>query len=193
MNEPAPNSSRGVLYIVSCAASSASLVPNLVKEAQAVAWDVCVITTPQGTKFLDAPLVEELTKHPVRSEYKRPEEPDVLPRADAIVIFPATFNTINKWALGISDTLALGLLCEYTGLKMPLVAVPCFRTGGGLDGHPAFFRSLQMLRDYGVRVLYEPNKYPPKNQVPPDVILAILDETIRKHTQHSDIVSIDHY
>jgi len=193
MSEIAPKSPSGVLYIISCAASSATLVPNLVKQAQAKAWDVCVITTPQGTKFLDIPLVERLTKHPVRSEYKRPEEPDVLPRADAIVIFPATFNTINKWALGISDTLALGILCEYVGLHMPIVAVPCFRTGGGLDEHPAFFRSLQMLRDYGVRVLYEPEKYPPKNQVPPDVILAVLDETIRKHAQQSDMTSIDSY
>jgi len=99
------------------------------------------------------------------------------------VVFPATFNTINKWALGISDTLALGLLCEYTGLKMPIVVVPCFRTGGGLDGHPAFFRSLQMLREYGVRVLYEPENYPPKNQVPPDVILAVLEEMMKKHTR----------
>jgi Flavoprotein len=181
MTETVPNSPHRVLYIISCAASSATLVPNLVKQVQAVAWDVCVITTPQGTKFLEIPLVEQLTKHPVRSEYKRPEEPDVLPRADAIVVFPATFNTINKWALGISDTLALGLLCEYTGLKMPIVAVPCFRTGGGLDGHPAFFRSLQMLREYGVRVFYEPEKYPSKNQVPPDVILAVLDETVRRH------------
>ena len=132
---------------------------------------MCVITTPQGTKFIDIPLLERLTGYPVRSEYKRPEEPDVLPRADAIVVFPATFNTINKWALGISDTLALGIVCEYTGLKMPIVTVPCFRTGGGLDGHPAFFRSLHMLKDYGVRVLYEPDTYPPKNQVPPEVIL----------------------
>ncbi len=31
---------------------------------------------------------------------------------------------------------------EYIGLQMPIVAVPCFRTGGGLDGHPAFFREV---------------------------------------------------
>jgi hypothetical protein len=61
-------------------------------QAQAAAWKVCVITTPQGTKFLDVPLVEQLTGYPVRSEYKRPEEPDVFPRADAIVVFPATFK-----------------------------------------------------------------------------------------------------
>jgi hypothetical protein len=83
---------RGALYIIACAASSAALVPNVVKEAQAAGWKLCVITTPQGTKFLDIPLLEQLTGYPVRSEYKRPEEPDVLPRADALVVFPATFT-----------------------------------------------------------------------------------------------------
>ena len=107
MKEPALYA-KGILYTIACAASSGTLVPNFVREAQAMGWSVCVITTPQGTKFLDIPLLERLTGYPVRSEYKRPEEPDVLPRADAIVVFPATFNTINKWALGISDTLAVG-------------------------------------------------------------------------------------
>jgi Flavoprotein len=184
---------KGVLYVIACAASSATLVPNLVIQAQAMTWQVCVIATPQGTKFIDIPLLEQLTGYPVRSEYKRPEEADVLPRADAIIVFPATFNTTNKWALGISDTLALGILCEYTGLKMPIVAVPCFRTGGGLDGHPAFFRSLQMLKDYGIRVLYEPDRYPPKNQVPPDIILAVLDETVKKHYENRNKADGDSY
>lgn len=169
----------GVLYVIVCASSSAPLAQNVVAQAQAEGWDVCVILTPQATKFVDASLLAQLTGHPVRSEYKRPEEPDVLPRADAIVVFPATFNTINKWALGISDTLALGLLCEYTGLKMPVIAVPCFRTGGGLDGHPAFFRSIDLLRSYGVCVLYEPERYPPRNQVPVTVILDTLHQLIQ--------------
>src|SRR5450759_802666 len=185
MSEITPNL-KGVLYIIACWASSSTLVPNLVIEAQAQAWKVCVISTSQGTKFLDIPLLERLTGYPVRSEYKRPEEPDVLPRADAIIVFPATFNTTNKWALGVSDTLAFGILCEYTGLKMPIVTVPCFRIGGGLDGHPAFFRSLQMLRDYGIHVLFEPDTYPPKNQIPASVILEVLNEMIREHTQRSN-------
>src|SRR5947199_8554622 len=192
MKEPA-RYAKGILYTIACAASSGILVPNFVREAQAMGWSVCVITTPQGTKVLDIPLLERLTGYPVRSEYKRPEEPDILPRADAIVVFPATFNTINKWALGIADTLALGILCEYTGLKMPIVTVPCFRTGGGLDGHPAFFRSLQMLREYGVCVLYEPEKYPQKNQVPPQVILEVLDETIKEHAKSRNRAEMDSY
>ena len=175
--------SKGVLYNIVCASSSAPLAENFVKEAQEQGWLVCVITTPEGTKFFDLPRLAELTGYPVRSEYKRPEEPDILPRADAIVVFPATFNTINKWALGISDTLATGILCEYTGLKMPIVAVPCFRTGGGLDMHPAFQRSVRMLRRYGVCVLYRPELYPPKNRIPPEVILGELDELIYQRKQ----------
>ena len=170
-----------VLYVIACGSSSATLTPNVVMQAQSAGWVVCVIATPYGTNFLDIPLLEEITKYPVRSEYKRPEEPDLLPRADAIVVFPATFNTINKWALGISDTLALGLLSEYTGLKMPIVAVPCFRTGGGLDTNPAFKRSVRMLRRYGVDVFYEPETYPPKNRVPSEEILKRLDQIIRKN------------
>ncbi len=169
-----------VLYTIVCASSSAPLAEELVTQAQADGWEVCVITTPQGTKFFDIPVFEELTGYPVRCEYKHPNEPDLLPRADALVVFPATFNTMNKWANGISDTLAVGLLCEYMGLGYPIIAVPCFRTGGGLDGHPAFFRSIDFLRSCGVDVIYEPETYPPKNQVPPDRVLNKLNTMMSK-------------
>lgn len=169
-----------VLYIITCASSSAPLVYSLVESAREEGWDVCVILTPQARKFVDASRLEQLTGHPVRSDYKHPDEPDVLPRADALVVFPATFNTLNKWACGISDTLAVGLLSEYTGLKKPIVAVPCFKTGGGLDTNPAFLRSLRWLKRAGAHIMYEPQTYPPKNQVPPDIILSALDAIVRE-------------
>jgi len=169
---------KGVLYLVVCAAGPAPSAASLVEVARSAGWDVCVILTPRATNFVDIPLLEQLTEHPVRSDYKRPEDPDALPKADAIIVFPATFNTLNKWALGISDTLALGLLCELTGLGLPIVAVPSFRTGGGLDLHPAFKRSMRMLRRYGVHVLYEPETYPPRNHVPAEVILEILHQIV---------------
>lgn len=167
-----------VLYVITCGNSSAPRVYELIEMAKDRGWDVCSILTPSARKFIDADHLAHLTGHPVRSEYKHPEEPDALPYADAIIAFPATFNTINKWAMGISDTLAVGLLSEYTGLKMPLIAVPCFKTGGGLDTNPAFLRSIRLLRRAGVRVIYEPENYPPKNWVPAEVTLNVLDELI---------------
>jgi len=39
-------------------------------------------------------------------------ESEVFPPADAVLAAPLTFNTIHKWACGINDTVALGLLHE---------------------------------------------------------------------------------
>jgi hypothetical protein len=66
---------------------------------------------------------------PVRSEYKDPDASDILPPANAMIAGGVSFNTINKWAAGISDTLALGLLSEAIGLGLPLVALPFLNVG----------------------------------------------------------------
>lgn len=182
---------KDILYLIACASPTIELVPNFIKKAQEAGWDVCVIVTPQATKFVDLTQLEQLTGYPVRSEYKRPEEPDVLPRADAIVVFPATFNTLNKWAVGISDTLAVGLLCEYMGLQLPVVAVPGILSNSGLDTHPALHKSIGFLRECGVHVIYEPETYPPKNQVPAEVILSALHKKSRKLKQERSDVSQD--
>jgi flavoprotein len=88
------------------------------------------------------------TGYPVRSQYKRPGDPDVLPPADALVVAPATFNTINKWAYGASDNFALGILNEAIGLRIPIVVAPYAKAT--LAAHPAFGRSLATLADCGV-------------------------------------------
>jgi phosphopantothenoylcysteine synthetase/decarboxylase len=77
---------------------------------------VGVIATPQGLGFIDAQAVEARTGYPIRSAWRSPGDARPLPPADAIAVAPATFNTINKWAAGIADTLALGVLCEAYGL-----------------------------------------------------------------------------
>ncbi|HEV8649556.1 MAG TPA: flavoprotein [Actinomycetes bacterium] len=137
---------------------SPSDLPAFVERTQAAGWEVCVVGTPSAVKFLDIPRLAELTGYPVRSDYKRPEEPDVLPSPDALVVAPATFNTINKWAAGISDTLALGLLNEAIGLGLPVIAVPTANVA--LIRHPAFVRSVAELRACGVRVLFDPDRHP---------------------------------
>lgn len=142
---------RGVLYVVACAAPPAERAAELVRLAQADGWDVCVLLTPSARRFTDPVALERLTGHPVRSEYKNPGEPDVLPPADAIIVAPATVNTVSKWALGICDTLALGILVEAIGKRLPLVAVPS--TNPEHAAHPAFAESIGKLRSWGVRVL----------------------------------------
>jgi phosphopantothenoylcysteine synthetase/decarboxylase len=149
---------RRVLYAVACGGRPAGDLPAFVQEAQASGWEVCVIATPSALKFMDLDRLARLTGHVVRYDYKQPEEPDVLPPADAMVVAPATFNTINKWAAGISDTLALGLLNEAVGLGLPVVAVPFPNIA--LAQHPAFRRSMADLEALGVRLVFDPDTYP---------------------------------
>ena len=163
----------GVLYVISGGSPAAQHVPELVQRAQRLRWEVCVVASPQGRKFLNAPRLERMTGYPIRSEYKHPEEPDVLPPADVVVAFPATFNTLNKWVLGITDTLAVGLLC---GRGMPVIAVPCVGTDSGLDTHPAFQRSLSSLREYGVHVVYDRESYSMDDPTLPETVAMHLDQ-----------------
>ena len=105
-----------------------------------------------ATRFLDLAALEARTGHPVRSEYRSPDEPVGLPPADAVVVAPATYNTINKWAAGISDTFALGLLAEARGLGLPAVVLPFVNKA--LAANPAFEGSVTRLRATGVIVLH---------------------------------------
>lgn len=147
-----------VLYVIACAAPPARQVDRLVTIAQAGGWNVCVLTTPSGRQFADLADLERLTGHPVRSDYKKPGEPDVLPPADAIIVAPATVNTISKWAAGICDTLALGILVEAIGKRTPSVAMPFSNRAHA--AHPAFLESIARLRSWGVTVLFGSDVYP---------------------------------
>jgi hypothetical protein len=107
---------------------------------------------------VNVPELEQLTGYPVRSDYKEPGTPDVLPPPDAIIVAPATVNTMSKWALSICDTLALGLLVEGIGKGLPMVALPF--TNKAHASHPAFNEHIARLRDWGVTVLFGPDVYP---------------------------------
>ncbi|MFJ8668179.1 flavoprotein [Streptomyces sp. NPDC093600] len=142
------------LYLFSSAAPPVFDIAKVVEEAQADGWDVCLGLTPAAARWLDESLdgLAVLTGHPVRWEYKLPGEPDAWPRADAILVAPATFNTINQWALGITDKFVVGVVAEGIGKRIPTVAMPC--VNAAYVQHPAFEQSVATLRGAGVTVLY---------------------------------------
>ncbi|MQA27615.1 MAG: flavoprotein [Micromonosporaceae bacterium] len=140
-----------VLYLLVCGCPVARDAGRLVQLAQNAGWEVCVVASPDAVKFIDEAALERHTGYPVRSRYKHPSDPDVLPPPDAMAVAPATTNTINKWAAGISDTLPLGLLVEGLGKGLPIVAAPF--TNSAQAAHPVFRENLDRLRQWGVSVL----------------------------------------
>ncbi|MFF3274933.1 flavoprotein [Streptomyces chrestomyceticus] len=154
-------SKQRVLHTIVCAAGPAIQVVRLVEAAVDDGWDVCVIATPaaEAGGFLDLPAVEAASGRPVRSDWRQAGEAKRNPPPDAVIVAPMTMNSVNKWAAGIADTYALGLLTEAVGLGLPVVALPFWSTA--LDAHPATRRSVQALRDLGVHVLYGPGAWEP--------------------------------
>jgi phosphopantothenoylcysteine decarboxylase len=140
-----------MLYLVCCAAPPVQYINELIELLHQAAWHICVIPTPRAASWIDTHALAQQTGYPVRHDHKLPGDPDSLPRADAIAVVPATFNTINKWAAGISDTFALGILNEAIGLKLPIVIVPYAKPS--LAAHPAFDASVKKLMSWGVHML----------------------------------------
>ncbi|WP_406431709.1 flavoprotein [Streptomyces sp. NBC_00631] len=138
------------LCLVVCAAGIAAGVGRLITAAQERGWEVGVIATPVAMNgFFDTAAAEACTGRPVRSAWRRPADPRPFPAPDAVVVAPATFNTVNKWAAGLADTLAVGTLCEALGLGVPIAVLPC--VADALAAHPAYQESLTRLRALGVR------------------------------------------
>ncbi|HEU0086745.1 MAG TPA: flavoprotein [Pseudonocardiaceae bacterium] len=162
--------SERVLYLVVCGAGPASRIQEMVRLAQAEGWSVHCLATPAAVQhFLDVAAVTELTGHPVRTTYHSPDGAS-LPRADAIIVAPATYNTINKWAAGIADNYVLTQLAELTGLGLRIVVLPFVNQA--LAANRVFGNSIDQLSQAGVRVLFGPGEFEPH---PPRTGGTVLD------------------
>jgi phosphopantothenoylcysteine decarboxylase len=132
--------------VIVCGAPLATRTPDLLAELVAEGWTPSVIATPSALAWLDPAAITEVTGSPPRSEYRHPSQPKS-PDPAAVVVCPATFNTVNKAAAGAMDTYALGVFCEALGAGVPTVVVPM--VNNKLWGHPAWQANLAKLRQAG--------------------------------------------
>ncbi|WP_181764506.1 flavoprotein [Streptomyces albidus (ex Kaewkla and Franco 2022)] len=143
-----------VLYLFGCAAPPVLDLAGAVQRARSDGWSVCVGLTPTAAGWLEdqLPTLEEQTGNPVRSAPRSPEDREVWPHADAAIVAPATLNTVNSSALGLTPNFVTGYVAEAIGMGWPLAMMPYVNSAYAT--HPQFGRSVETLRSAGVRVLY---------------------------------------
>jgi phosphopantothenoylcysteine decarboxylase/phosphopantothenate--cysteine ligase len=125
---------------------SAVLVRLLVKEGA----EVKVIMTPSAHDFITPLTLSTLSKNPVLTQFVKDEtgqwnnHVDLGLWADAMVIAPASANTLAKMATGLCDNL---LLAVYLSARCPVFFAPAM----DLDmlQHPATKSNLEKLRSFG--------------------------------------------
>jgi phosphopantothenoylcysteine synthetase/decarboxylase len=148
-----------VVYLIVCGAGPAKQAVRFVEAARASGWDCHVITTPTGATFADLGALETASGHPVTVEHRKPGTPRRdRPDADAVVIAPATANTICKLAAGIADTYALDVASESIGLGIPTLVVPF--ANSALTGRAPYRRATATLTEEGVTFLEMPEHEP---------------------------------
>lgn len=152
-------SSERVLYLMVCGAGAARRIETMIQLAHEDGWSVYCVATPAAVEhFLDLGRIESLTGHVVRTGHQSSSQP-ALPKAEAVIVAPATYNTINKWAAGIADTYVTTQLAELTGLGVPMVVLPFVNQA--LAANRIFQHSVDELRANGVLVLFGAGGFEP--------------------------------
>jgi Phosphopantothenoylcysteine synthetase/decarboxylase len=132
-----------MLYVVVCAAGPALHANRLITSAKGRGWTVHVILTPAASNFRhpNGDLNALTLEHPTPTQRGEPT---------AIIIAPATFNTINKLANGISDNHVLDVLHPRI-THVPTVILPAVNKR--YASRMPYIRSLQHLREEGISIL----------------------------------------
>lgn len=138
-------------YVIASAAPPVLRVEDLVTMLTRDGWRVCLVATPTAASWIDLDAVAARTGCLVRATARPPGQDPPLPRADAVLAAPLTFNSVNKWAAGISDNLALGLLNELLAADVPIIGAPCVKDL--LRRHPAYGDSTARLAAAGVELV----------------------------------------
>lgn len=142
---------RRVAYVIGFSAPPVRQLDECITLLRKRGWDSYIILSPTAATWVDVDHLAKVSGHPVRVTPRTPSEPDPLPDADAVLAAPLTFNSLCKWAAGISDTLALGILNESIGLSAPVTAAPCIKNA--LRAHPAYQPAVARLEETGVSIL----------------------------------------
>jgi phosphopantothenoylcysteine synthetase/decarboxylase len=124
---------------------------DFVVALQQAGFDVDLVATENGLGWVDLDEVAVKTGALLRQAGQPAATAPRVPLPDAVVVCPATFNTLNKVALGIADTRAHSFLAECFGARLPMVFVPMINER--LWNHPVLASHLELLRSGGAEIL----------------------------------------
>jgi phosphopantothenoylcysteine decarboxylase/phosphopantothenate--cysteine ligase len=149
---------------------------------------VKIIMTPMAKEFITPLTLATLSKNPILVDFYNPENGDWNSHvdlglwADAMVIAPATANTMGKMAHAIADNL---LITTYLSSRCPVFLAPAM----DLDmlQHPANKKNIEILQSFGNHII-EPDSgelasglIGKGRMAEPEEILAFLENYFSKN------------
>ena len=127
--------------------------PQLVRLLTKNGHNVKVILTENAKEFVTPLTLSTVSKSPVLTSFSSPEgnwhsHVELALWADAMLIAPATANTVAKMAHGVCDNL---LLATYFSAKTPVFVAPAMDLD--MYAHPTVAENLAKLASYGNHII----------------------------------------
>ncbi|MGH7064311.1 MAG: flavoprotein [Stellaceae bacterium] len=141
----------GVAYLVLSGTTTAARGPELLRGLVGLGFaQVIAIPTPNAARVVAARELADVAGAQVVQSYFdlaiRPRPPR------GVVLFaPCSFNSLNKLAHGIADSLALSVVAEAIGRQTPVIVGPSLNAP--LLAHPMAQASLATLPLWGVTIV----------------------------------------
>ncbi|MFN8483124.1 MAG: flavoprotein [Anaerolineae bacterium] len=137
-------------YLVVTGSVYAFRVPELIAGLSGLGLRVLTLLTPGARQVISPRELVRVAGHRLVESYF---DAALLPRPEPglVLVAPCTFNTLNKLAQGIADSLPLSLTSEAIGHGGPVLVAPSLNPG--LWQHPRTASSLVTLRGWGITIV----------------------------------------
>lgn len=137
------------LFVYVTGAGTSRTIDKLLRTTVDAGWTTYVVATPNLGLVIDPEQVLDVPGVNWIREYEEPPL-DVFPFGTMLVA-PCTFNTFNKLAHGIADTLVTSMIADALGANCPVFIAPSMNPG--LWNHPQTGASYRRLKDWGCRII----------------------------------------
>ena len=140
-----------VVYLVLSGTTTAARCPEILRGLVALGFGtVIALPTPNASRTIAPRELADMAGAQVVESYFdlaiRPRPPR------GVVLFaPCSFNSLNKLAHGIADSLALSVVAEAIGRRTPVIVAPSLNQP--LLEHPQAQMSLRVLPTWGVMIV----------------------------------------
>ncbi len=158
-------------YLLLSGAATAARGPAILRGLAALFPQVICIPSPNAARVVS---FNDLASVPGVTLAESYFDAAIRPRPPhGVVLFaPCSFNTLNKLAHGIADTLPLAVAAEAIGRRTPVFVAPSLNQP--LLDHPAAQSSLKTLPAWGVTLIPPEDSGQGPRLAPTETLLAAL-------------------
>lgn len=139
---------RNIYYIIT-GAPKAKYAEGIIRELISEGVRVFTIPTKAGLDFVDVEKLKLIQGNIVKDDWNNKIR---LPKEDAVLIAPCTFNTLNSIAVGLANSYPLCLIASAVGRKIPIFIAPAMDKS--LWDHDIIQETIKKLESWDCRVIW---------------------------------------